>query len=59
MNLNFRSEKIKQDKSSFRDTCNEVGTECFEDDTVDIKRVGKFVNSGGKSGSSSRNIFSH
>lgn len=43
--LNLKSEK-NNDKKIFNNLCFEIGVESFDDDIVEIKRVGKFKQSG-------------
>ena len=42
LNLWLRGEKIKHDKAILMELCLEIDVECYVDDIVDIKRVGKF-----------------
>lgn len=42
LNLWLRSEKIKHDKAILLELCLDIDVECYVDDIMDIKRVGKF-----------------
>lgn len=41
--LSIRAEKIKQDIMIFKDLCAEIGVKCYDDDVIDIKRLGKYT----------------
>lgn len=47
LNLWLRAEKIKCDKAILLELCLEIDVECYVDDIMDIKRVGKFNKNAG------------
>lgn len=48
LNLWLRSEKIKHDKAILMELCLDIEVECYADDIVEIKRVGKYKKNTGR-----------